>query len=284
MEAMRFMTDGPAPAQTPEIVILATDLDDTVMPAAPHANTADDLARFRRLLERDGAPALVYATGRRLESALPAVQAAGLPWPEALVTDVGTRIHHRAGSDWNPDVSFETKLASDWPPGSDARLRAALDGLDGLVLQPEERLSPHKISYFLSEDVSVDLLRSEVPARLSGIGLPGRVIFSRGIESVGLMDILPPRGGKVLALDHLLEERGRDRGALLFAGDSGNDEEALLGGGRAVLVGNASPAFKRRLQEKAIAKGLEKTLYFAKASFLAGVMEGCAHFGFAAGE
>jgi hydroxymethylpyrimidine pyrophosphatase-like HAD family hydrolase len=67
---------------------------------------------------------------------------------------------------------------------------------------------------------------------------------------------------------------------MVFAGDSGNDREALTGPWLGILVGNAPRELAGALHDEAIRTGRADRLYLASASCVRGVMEGCRHFSF----
>jgi hydroxymethylpyrimidine pyrophosphatase-like HAD family hydrolase len=65
---------------------------------------------------------------------------------------------------------------------------------------------------------------------------------------------------------------------VVFAGDSGNDTDALLSGVRSVLVGNAPDTLRSEVRASAENRGLLDRVYFASSHFAAGVVEGLHHF------
>ncbi|MEB3231832.1 MAG: HAD family hydrolase, partial [Leptolyngbyaceae bacterium] len=109
-----------------------------------------ELPQFIETLRRNRrSTAFGIATGRRLDSTLKALQHYGIPKPDILITSGGTAIHY------NPDLTEDTW----WPQHIDRRwtpkeVRRALNGLPGLELQPKERQSRFKISYFYDAAVA----------------------------------------------------------------------------------------------------------------------------------
>ena len=95
----------------------------------------------------------------------------------------------------------------------------------------------------------------------------------------GLLDVLPEGASKRAAVEHLRVVLGLEPDGVVFAGDSGNDEEALLAGWGGIVVGNAPPELKTRLARAASQRGLDGQLFFARAGCTAGVLEGARHFG-----
>jgi len=53
----------------------------------------------------------------------------------------------------------------------------------------------------------------------------------------------------------------------------------MLAGFKGILVGNAPEALRRDLQRDAARLGILDRVYFARAPYAGGVLEGCRHFG-----
>ncbi len=53
----------------------------------------------------------------------------------------------------------------------------------------------------------------------------------------------------------------------------------MLTGFKVVVVGNATPGLKEELTVRGREKGILEKIFFAEALYVAGVMEGCRHFG-----
>jgi hydroxymethylpyrimidine pyrophosphatase-like HAD family hydrolase len=261
--------------------VFVTDLDNTILPPSLRANSGHSLARFQDLLDDGQLAVLIYATGRHLDSALEALQGSGLPMPDYFVCDVGTRIYEFRNVSWVEKQTFADHLASIWPAGTDTAVKTALQGLEHLELQAAERNSDFKVSYYLPANVDVAHTRAEAEQRLSDAGIPALVIGSVGIEGLGLLDILPPSGGKRGAILFQTATGGHTLDDLIFAGDSGNDEDMLLSGCRAILAGNAHDDYRKELLAKAAAAGLQDRVYPARDDFLEGVLDGLRHFGIA---
>ena len=86
------------------------------------------------------------------------------------------------------------------------------------------------------------------------------------------LDLLPIRASKGLAVRYLAYRWGLPLEQFLVAGDSGNDEDMLTGDALGVVVGNYSIELEK-LRGK-------PRIYFAKAHYAKGILEGIAHFGF----
>ena len=85
--------------------------------------------------------------------------------------------------------------------------------------------------------------------------------------------------GKASAVEEVAGRLELTRDHVAFAGDSGNDRDALLAGNAAILVGNAPETLKEEVLETAGRLGLADRVYVASARFSSGVIEGLAHYG-----
>lgn len=235
---------------------------------------------FGRAVAAAGLP-LAYVTGRHLALALDGIAGAGLPWPGVLSCDVGTRLWVRT-----PDGGY----AAD--PDFDAEMRRALGGvrladvaeqlrhIACLRRQPAEQQGEFKLSYDVpaaQPAEAPDLVR----AALAREGLTLQVVDSLDpVTGDGLLDVLPAGAGKHRTLAFLERRFGLDERGLVFAGDSGNDRDALLGPWLGILVGNAPAALAEELQRETARLGQAERLYVAAAPGVRGVLEGCRHFRF----
>ncbi len=103
---------------------------------------------------------------------------------------------------------------------------------------------------------------------LRKLDLHANVIYSHK----ALLDLLPIRASKGLALRHIGMRWGLPPERFLVAGDSGNDEEMLSGNTLGVVVGNHS-------SELETLRGQER-IYFADGSLCMGNREGIDHYNF----
>jgi sucrose-6F-phosphate phosphohydrolase len=203
--------------------LLVTDLDGTLL--------GDDgaLGRFTDWYRADGQDRrLVYATGRTVESVVDLIDTGALPGPDAIVSSVGTEIHHPAGSGW-----------PGWPPVDDRwdphRVRTAMARIPGIEPQPDEAQSTWKSS-FHAVDLS-EVALDEIRGRLHRADLAGTIVYSSGRD----LDILPAWAGKARAAQFLVDAWRLTVDEVVVSGDSGNDLDLLTSGPHAVVVGNAQP-------------------------------------------
>ena len=232
--------------------LLATDLDNTLV-GNPEATR--NLFEFYRHTKFN--PALVYVTGRHLNSALSLIKQENLPSPDILITDVGTAIYH--APDWSEDQTWSAWLNEVWSPD---KIISISEDFTSLVQQQ----LPHqkRISYTLHSHQPKVVQAFQV--QLNNNQVPCHVVYSSGRD----LDILPERSGKGKALEYVLSEYAKNDVHLLIAGDSGNDAEMLSLEYPAVIVGNA--------QQELYKLSPHTLLYRAEGHYANGILEAWKHF------
>lgn len=203
------------------------------------------------------------ATGRTLESTLAILRKWQVPVPDVMVTAVGSEIYY--GEHCVPDTRWASHIRHRWRR---EELRQALHGAPGLALQPDEHQREYKLSYYVDPDQVGDI--DELRRALAKRGLHAQLIYSHG----QFLDLLPKRASKGHAIRHLAYRWGLSLDRFLVAGDSGNDMEMLTGDTLGVVVGNHS-------SELEPLRGREQ-VYFAADRCARGILEGIAHYRFAA--
>ena len=138
--------------------------------------------------------------------------------------------------------------------------------LPGLKLQQQECQRSHKISYYV--DMQKAPSKARIVQHLRKKDIHANVIHSHE----AYLDVLPIRASKGLALRYLGMKWGIDPEEFLVAGDSGNDEEMLLGNTLGVVVGNYSAELEKL-------RGKPK-VYFATGHNASGILEGILHYNF----
>lgn len=263
-----------------ERVLLASDMDGTVIPLEETPGREREVAVFREAVENAPEVTLAYVTGRDFPLALKAIEQHSLPEPEILVCDVGTSVYHATPSGFELDEEY-VRLMEEARGGLDVRdLRHAMMDVPELVLQPDDRHTESKLSYHLSPGADQALVLNSVQEVLEGLGGRIQAVFSVGAPSGrGLLDLLPAGVAKDYAIRYLHDHTGVHPDRLIYAGDSGNDLAAMLTGFKVVVVGNATPGLKDELVLRGGELGILDRLYFAEGFFAAGVLEGCRHFG-----
>ncbi|NNE63958.1 MAG: HAD-IIB family hydrolase [Gammaproteobacteria bacterium] len=161
-----------------------------------------------------------------------------------------------------------------------------MKGLAMLRLQEPAKQNRFKISYYVPMHADFDELKQAIHERLAGDDVRCNLICSVDEpSSIGLLDILPQRAGKLHALRALMERLGFNNSNTVFCGDSGNDMEVLTSDIDAVLVANAMPEVRAAALETVRQNELQERLYLARGEFMnmngnysAGMLEGIVHY------
>ncbi|HEV7279889.1 MAG TPA: HAD-IIB family hydrolase [Pirellulaceae bacterium] len=254
-------------------LVLATDLDGTLIPLDASSEQRRDLETLEReLFERDAA--LIFVTGRHLESVRNIAEEARLPSPTWILCDVGTTICRVDNGRLIPSQEYADRLREISHGVPLASLRPDLERIEGLRVQEEEKLGPFKLSFYCEGD-RVQEFTDRVEARLAELDVPYSVVSSVDpFNGDGLVDVLPRGVNKAFALQWWRENQGLRETSIIYAGDSGNDWDALVAGYRAILVGNACRKLAERVAARHAANGWTDRLYLAQKSASSGVLEG----------
>lgn len=254
-------------------LVLATDLDGTLVPLDGSPEHRSDLKALERELSEADA-SLVFVTGRHLGSVRKVIRHAPLPSPTWILCDVGTTICRVDDGRTIPSKDYVDRLSEVSQGVPLASVHADLERIEGLRVQEEEKLGPFKLSFYC-DGKRVQELTDRVEARLAELDVPYSVVSSVDpFNGDGLIDVLPRGVNKAFALQWWRERQGlRDR-SVIYAGDSGNDWDALVAGYRTILVGNACRNLAQRVVERHAASGWTDRLYLARKSATSGVLEG----------
>jgi sucrose-6F-phosphate phosphohydrolase len=260
--------------------MLATDMDGTIIPLEVDPQRKEEISRFRDAVEKKPHFGLAYVTGRDLPLAEKGIRQHGLPTPDILVCDVGTSVYHRTDTGFQADQEY-VELMEEARGGLDVRdVQHELAHLPELLLQAEEKQTASKLSYHLTRESDHQEVVDSVHDRLQELGGQLQAVYSIGApHGTGLLDLLPNGVAKNFAVEYLHDHTGVPADSLVYAGDSGNDLAAMLTGFKVVVVGNATPGLKEELTTRSRELGIFPQLYFAQGFYVAGVMEGCKHFG-----
>jgi HAD superfamily hydrolase (TIGR01484 family) len=268
-----------------DTVLLATDLDRTLLPNGDQPESPTARACFRRLVARPEVT-LVYVTGRHRMLVERAMAEYGLPQPEFVIGDVGASLYAVQDHDWQPMGDWQQAIAPDWAGCGHDQLAGALAGVSGLRLQEPGKQAPFKLSYYAAALDDPSALLAEVRDRLAATGARSNLIWSIDeTTATGLLDVLPARASKLHALEFLREQLGIPLDRTVFAGDSGNDLEVLESAVPAVLVANAQPSVRAAALARAAKAGNSAALYLARGdwpglngNYSVGILEGVAYF------
>ena len=236
--------------------LMITDIDNTLV-----GDNQSMRELFQFLQERRGEIAWGVATGRSLELTLEAMTEYNFPMPDILICSVGTEIYYgpnlRYDKGWQQNISYQWKAEE---------IKAALSEFDFLSSQEAEGQRSHKISYYLDDRKNTRL--ETIREHLKQYKLRCQAIYSHG----QFLDILPVRASKGRAIDYVRYKFDFPSRHVMVAGDSGNDEDMIAGASRGLVVGNHSEELEH-LRNRA-------NIYFSKARYAAGIMDGLRHYGF----
>lgn len=254
--------------------VLATDLDGTLIPLDQDPQQRRDLQILADLLHAETVD-LVFVTGRHFASVESAFLEFGLPQPEWVLCDVGTSIYARQGdSNYELLTAYAQHLAGlvgekdvDW-------MGALLQRVSGLRMQESEKQGPYKLSFYCNAAAMGEKVR-QIEMVAEANDAPYSVVGSIDpFTHDGLIDLLPRGVSKAYALKFWAEQQKVDPGAILFAGDSGNDLAALTAGYRAILVRNAAADVVESVQQALSDKGQEDSFFHATEPATSGVLQG----------
>ena len=264
--------------------LLCSDLDRTLIPNGPQAESPGAREMLCAMVEHH-AICVVYVTGRNRALVEQAVADYGLPWPDAVIGDVGTRIWSTFDRRWTPWSQWDDLIRMDWGEQTRAAIKARAEDMEGLQTQPHDCQTEYKLSYFCSA-AELQETATALRQRLEQDRVPAAVIASLDeVDDQGLIDVLPERATKRGAIEMVMSAWGFPHWATVCAGDSGNDLPFLTSALQAVLVANAANDVREQALDMAQAQGQIDNLYLALGGFhgmngnyAGGVVEGLAHY------
>ncbi len=268
-------------------ILLCSDLDRTLIPNGAQTESPKVRKIFAKLAARKEI-SLAYVSGRNEQLVKEAINKYELPEPRFVIGDVGTTLYRISGNQWELDDNWQQEIGQDWHGNSRNDVVKLLSELGGfaLRLQEEEKQNSYKLSYYTDPELNMKAIRNKVSSLLDEHGIVASVIWSLDEKmNCGLLDILPQRASKLHAIRFLMKEENIPETATVFAGDSGNDLDALTSGLQAILVRNSTAAVQKAALEELEATGLTDCLYIARGdlhgmngNYAAGVLEGLVHF------
>ena len=269
----------------PVRLLLCTDLDRTLLPNGPQAESSGARDKFRQLVLQPGVT-LVYVTGRDRKLVEDAIDEYQLPRPDYVIADVGSTIYEIQQHDWRDWDRWQQEISPDWAGKSHDEIHSLF--INSLLLKPQEdaKQNTFKLSYYVPLEADHETLMSEMHATLVNMKIRASLIWSIDeLAGTGLLDVLPASANKRHAIEFLMKQLGFDLSNTVFAGDSGNDLAVLTSPIRSVLVANASSDVRDEAKQMALNLGEMDALYFAHGGFLgmngnysAGILEGVAHY------
>jgi len=267
-------------------VLVCTDLDRTLLPNGPQAESPSARPRFRALAAHPEVH-VAYVTGRHRELVLDAIAEYELPVPDLLIGDVGTSIYRVRDGDWQRWDAWDAHIGDSWADAGHDDLARLLADTPGLTLQEPEKQGLHKLSWYTPADWDRAGLLPRIEQRLTAEGVQPTLIWSLDESTgTGLLDVLPAKASKQLAIEFLIGHADAyDAAHTVFSGDSGNDLAVLISPIQATLVANATDEVRTEAQELARNAGTDGSLYLARGDFegmngcyAAGILEGLAHY------
>ena len=267
--------------------LICTDLDRTLIPNGSQEEAPLARARFANIFKQHPVK-LAYVSGRSISLVEEGIAEYGLPLPNVIIADVGASIYHATEDGWLPDENWHNLIAQDWQGRSWQSIVDILSPIDTLRLQDTQtnQSCPHKLSYFTPPHVDSKNMQHHAERLLADSGYRSRAIWSFDeAKNSGLLDILPTSASKLHAIEFVLKTLQLDNDHCLFAGDSGNDLEALESAIPSVLVANASPETRRKAISNAKRLNNDDKLYLAQylseldnGNYAGGILQGIAHF------
>lgn len=262
-------------------ILLATDLDRTLLPNGGQPESPAARQRFRRLAVRPEV-LLAYVTGRHRELVEAAIAEYELPRPDFVIADVGTSLYEIDAHHWRQVQDWQQSIALDWGGRSHAELAAMMGEIPGLRLQEAAKQGASKLSYYAPPLVDPAELLRGIRQRFEARGVRINLVWSIDeTTATGLLDVLPASASKLHALEFLRARLCISLNRTVFAGDSGNDMEVLVSSIPSVLVANAQES----VRAEAVAHADLANLYLARGELLgmngnysAGILEGVVHF------
>lgn len=262
-------------------ILLATDLDRTLLPNGDQPESPAARQRFRHLAARPEVR-LAYVTGRHREWVEAAIAEYELPRPDFVIADVGTSLYEIDAHDWRQVQNCQQTIALDWGGRSHAELAAMIGEIPGLRLQEAVRQSACKLSYYAPPLIEPAELLKDIRQCLEASGARINLVWSIDeTTATGLLDVLPASASKLHALEFLRARLDISLSRTVFAGDSGNDMEVLVSSIPSVLVANAQDS----VRAEAVAHADRAKLYLARGglfgmngNYSAGILEGLVHF------
>lgn len=214
------------------------------------------------LTEKRNNISFCIATGRRLDAALKVLRQYDIPQPDTLITSMGTEIYY--APDLTKDDAWTNHINYLW---NRQRVTSLLTELPGLKLQPQDKQSTYKISYFYDPNVAPSV--EDIKRILHQNEQTVNVIFSFG----QFLDIVPIRASKGYAVRWFAQQRDIPLDHIMTAGGSGGDEDMMLGNTLSVVVAN-------RHQEELSNISKIEPIYFSEKQFAAGIIDGLNHYDF----
>ncbi|WP_372808282.1 HAD-IIB family hydrolase [Pontiella sp.] len=259
--------------------LLASDMDGTVIPLDDRPQREKEIASFAEAFGQQKGLALAYATGRDLQRVLKGIAQWKLPTPDWLICDVGTSLYRPGenGGEWILSDEYRAEMLKRFGGHTAEDVARTLKGYPE---QDASRQTEFKHSYVFDTADHPEQLLPEIDGKLKAAGIHAELVYSVDVYTgEAFLDVLPAGVAKDYAVHFLLNLLRLDAEHVVYAGDSGNDEHAFKSGLQGIVVSNADPKLIADLKAWADDDAKRGRLFFASQPFIAGVHEGCLHFG-----
>lgn len=256
---LKYGKDAPGRRLSKVEALLITDIDNTLLGDDESMGRLLELLKDQRYRIGFG-----VASGRYKDMIVEVLDEHGIDELDVIISSVGAEIYY--GRDLVPDKGWASHLRNKWRP---ERVQDALDKLSFLTVQKDDKTQREfKVSYDLDKDVPPDEALPQIHDALDRCGVPHTVIFSHGVY----VDVLPLRASKGKAVRYLSNKWNIPLENIATAGDSGNDTDMLKGRTSGIVVGNYA-------EELEPLRRHDGRVYFARAPYSAGIIEGLEHYG-----
>lgn len=244
--------------------MLVSDIDGTLVGhQAALLQLGEKIARERE----KGDMFCVLCTGRRLDQVIDGFKSEGLPMADAVMCQVGTEIYL-------PPYTPESQPYQAWSDllraqFSREKALTFLEGIEGLVMQPDAFNTPFKVSCYLDKCPNPEAAAKKIQQRIAPYQKDYLPVWSSARD----FDILPASSGKGNAAKFIAEHKDIAPNRVVVSGDTGNDLAMFIEPFRGIAVGNAKPELRTFINNKN-----SPLFYQAQQEFAAGVAEGLDHF------
>lgn len=198
------------------------------------------------------------ATGRTIESASHIINEFGIPFPDFLITSVGTEIYY--GKELVYDQGYDAHISKQWNRN---KIVEVLASFDFLMYQEEDTQRKFKVSYYMEPD-------NDRLAIIHNALVKNKLKYNLIYSHNQFLDILPVVASKGKAIRYLSYKWEIPLRHMIVSGDSGNDEEMLRSGALGVVVGNYSDELEHL-------KGNPR-IFFTDNPYAGGILEGMGHY------
>ena len=202
------------------------------------------------------------ATGRRIDSALAFMKSHHIPYPDILISSLGTRIHY--GHSLTEDDYWADHIDHHW---SLQRIHRILSQIPGLELQSKSEQTLFKASYHYDSKIAPTV--EEIVSQLRQREITANVMLSFD----QFLDIVPSRASKGQALRYVAQRLDIPLEQTLVIGGSGVDEDMMRGNMLAAVVGNTSHEDLSQLVD-------QERIYFASKNYASGILEAIDYYDF----